>query len=60
MEQKDKRNWVPCPICGQKTRTKASPKTVLIDFPLYCPRCKRETIVNVLQMKITLSKEPDA
>ena len=32
--------WVMCPVCGNKTRTKIRKDTKLINFPLYCPKCK--------------------
>ena len=44
--------WVKCPYCKQKTRTKAFSDTVLLNFPLYCPKCKRETKVSLLNMKL--------
>ena len=34
--------WIHCPICGGKTRTKVYDNTVLVKFPLYCPKCKKE------------------
>lgn len=34
--------WIRCPVCGSKTRTKVYDDTVLIKFPLYCPKCKKE------------------
>ena len=49
-----------CPVCERKTRTKAFFNTVLIYFPLYCPKCKRETIINVEKLNISVIKEPDA
>ncbi|MBQ9045343.1 MAG: cysteine-rich KTR domain-containing protein [Oscillospiraceae bacterium] len=52
--------WIPCPICEGKTRTKVYRNTVLLNFPLYCPRCKKETQINVIQMTMTLSNKPDA
>lgn len=48
--------WVHCPICGGKTRTKVYWDTVLIKFPLFCPRCKKETYIDVVQLKMVLSK----
>ena len=51
--------WIKCPICHGKTRTKIYPNTVLINFPLYCPKCKQETSINVVQLKMVMSKEPD-
>ena len=52
--------WIRCPICGSKTRTKVYDDTVLIKFPLYCPKCKKEILVNVVQLKMVVSNErPD-
>lgn len=52
--------WLPCPLCGSRTKTKIYEDTVLINFPLYCPKCKKETRINVVLKKMVLSKEPDA
>ncbi|MGN1026990.1 MAG: cysteine-rich KTR domain-containing protein [Faecousia sp.] len=51
--------WVPCPICGNKTRTKVYADTVLVNFPLFCPKCRKETRIDVVQLKMVVSKEPD-
>ena len=40
---------------GYKTRTMIREDTELKNFPLYCPKCKQETIINVQDMKITLA-----
>ena len=48
--------WVPCPICRNKTHTKVYEDTVLINFPLYCPKCKKETPINIVKLKMTVSK----
>ena len=47
--------WVRCPVCGNKTRLQIRKDTELKNFPLYCPKCKKETIINVQDMKITLA-----
>ena len=52
--------WLICPICGSKTRLKLREDTILEKFPLYCPKCKQETLINVKQKNITVIKEPDA
>lgn len=39
--------WVLCPVCGAKTRLRLFQRTILRDFPLFCPKCKQERIVNV-------------
>ena len=48
--------WVYCPICGSKTRTKVHEDTVVQNFPLYCPKCKTEVRVDIKQLKMTESK----
>lgn len=48
--------WVICPNCGQKTRIQIRKDTVLIHFPLYCPKCKKETLINVDNYQITVLK----
>lgn len=55
-----KENWVLCPTCGSKTRTKIREDTILAHFPLYCPKCKQETLIEAKQLKISVVKEPDA
>ncbi|MHB8130172.1 MAG: cysteine-rich KTR domain-containing protein [Mobilitalea sp.] len=56
----DKENWILCPVCGNKTRDRIRSDTVLKNFPLFCPKCKQETIISVEQMNISVIKEPDA
>ena len=51
--------WICCPQCGSKTRVKVYEETVLIKFPLYCQKCKKEYGVNVVKLKMVLSDEPD-
>ena len=53
-------SWIHCPICGGKTRTKVYEDTILVKFPLYCPKCKKEIRIDVVKLKMVLSKEPDA
>ena len=52
--------WVLCPVCGNKTRIKIRENTVLLNFPLFCPKCRQEHLINVQQLKVTIIKEPDA
>lgn len=52
--------WILCPVCGGKTRDKIRIDTVLINYPLYCPKCKQNSLINAKNMKITVIKEPDA
>lgn len=48
--------WLYCPICKSKTRTKIRNDTVIKNFPLYCPKCKRESLVNVTKFKVEVIK----
>lgn len=55
-----KADWIYCPVCGNKTRDRIREDTLLKNFPLFCSKCKQETIISVEQMNITVIKEPDA
>lgn len=55
-----KNRWIMCPCCKGKTRIKIREDTELYKFPLFCPKCKREQIINVQQLKVTVITEPDA
>ena len=55
-DSKNSSLWIHCPICGGKTRTKVYEDTVFIKFPLYCPKCKKEILVDVVKFKMVLSK----
>lgn len=46
--------WLLCPVCGNKTRLKVRQDTELINFPLYCPKCKQETLVNVKKTQLSV------
>ena len=59
-KQRNIGNWILCPICGNKTRLKIRPDTELKNFPLYCPKCKKASLISVTQLNITVIKEPDA
>ncbi len=52
--------WVLCPVCGNKTRTKIRGDTELKNFPLYCPKCKQESLIEAKNLEIKVIKEPDA
>lgn len=46
--------WLLCPVCGNKTRLKVRQDTELINFPLYFPKCKQETLVNVKNAQLSV------
>ncbi|GFI25932.1 hypothetical protein IMSAGC012_01047 [Lachnospiraceae bacterium] len=52
--------WIRCPVCGSKTRDRIRKDTVLKNYPLYCPKCKQETLIEVNNWEMTVIKEPDA
>ena len=52
--------WLLCPICHNKTRIKIREDTELKKFPLYCPKCKNECLIEVKNLYIKIIKEPDA
>lgn len=51
--------WIRCPTCGGKTRTKVYADTVVVKFPLFCPKCKQEIRIDVVKLKMVVSQEPD-
>lgn len=46
----EKEQWLLCPICQNKTRIKLREDTELKNFPLFCPKCRQETLINVKQL----------
>lgn len=56
----DKLKWILCPICSSKTRLRLREDTELKNFPLYCPKCKQETLIEAKNLQVTIIKEPDA
>lgn len=40
-------HWIYCPICDNKTRMKIREDTEIKNFPLYCPKCRQESLINV-------------
>lgn len=55
-----KESWILCPVCRGKTRVRIRDDTILINFPLFCPKCKQETLININQLNMCVVKEPDA
>ncbi len=52
--------WIRCPICGNKTRDRIREDTGLINYPLYCPKCRQESLIDAKDLQVTVIKEPDA
>lgn len=54
-----KQEFILCPICGNKTRDRIRADTELKNFPLFCPKCKKESLIEVKDFIIKVI-EPDA
>jgi hypothetical protein len=52
--------WIRCPVCSNKTRIRIREDTILKNFPLFCPKCRQECLINVNLFKVSIIKEPDA
>lgn len=52
--------WIHCPVYSSKTRDRIREDTVLKNYPLYCPKCKRETLIKAKNLQVSVIKEPDA
>ncbi len=50
--------WVYCPICGNKTREKIQKDTIIKNFPLFCPKCKKETLIDVKNFNVKMVDKP--
>lgn len=48
----EKTEWLYCPICGNKTRNKVRQDTELKNYPLFCPKCRKEILINVKNRKL--------
>lgn len=51
--------WLLCPICGAKTRLRLLERTVLRALPLFCPKCRRESIISASNFQIENVYLPD-
>lgn len=51
----EQRQWVYCPCCGAKTRLQLLKQTELRSFPLFCPKCKRETMINARLFRVSVA-----
>ena len=56
----DKTEFILCPICGNKTRDKIRTDTELKNFPLFCPKCKQESLIDAKELQVTVIKGLEA
>lgn len=54
-----KTEWILCPVCGNKTRNQIREDTVLLNFPLYCPKCRQETLIKAKKFQVTVIEDID-
>lgn len=54
MSEEVKSEWIFCPICKNKTRDKVREDTELCNFPLFCPKCKQESLISVKGLRVTV------
>jgi len=57
---KEKTEWIRCPVCGNKTRLQIREDTELKNFPLYCPKCKQESLIEAKDLQVTVVKRLEA
>lgn len=46
--------WVSCPVCGNKTRLQIRVDTELKNFPLYCPKCRQESLIDAKNLRVAV------
>lgn len=51
--------WLLCPYCRGKTRVRIREDTVLQNFLLFCPKCRREALINCSGLSLTLAQGKD-
>lgn len=50
----EEKRWVLCPQCGAKTRLQIFRETELKSFPLFCPKCRQESMIDVKNFMIEM------
>ncbi len=49
----EKFEWIRCPVCGNKIRNRIKEDTELKNIPLYCPKCKHESLIEETDIEKT-------
>lgn len=60
MDINNRAKWVRCPVCGNKTRLQIRADTELKNFPLYCPKCRQESLIDAKDLQVTVIKRFEA
>ena len=51
----EERKWVFGPCCGVKTRLQPVRQTELRSFPLFCPKCRKETMIDARHFRVSVA-----
>lgn len=57
MRMSKNENWILCPVCGNKARLQIRIDIELKNFPLYCPKCRQESLIDAKDLQVTVIKE---
>ncbi|WP_369521890.1 cysteine-rich KTR domain-containing protein [Enterococcus casseliflavus] len=56
MGMSNRTEWIRYPVCGNKTRLQIRTDTELKNFPLYCPKCRQESLIDAKDLQVTVIK----
>lgn len=56
IDYENRMDIVPC-MRQKKTHKKIREDTEIKNFPLYCPKCRQETVVNIKNFIVSVCKE---
>ena len=48
--------WICYPICGGKTHDRIKEDTILRNYPLYCPKCRQESLIDAKDLHVKVIK----
>ena len=60
MDINNRAEWVCCPICRNKTRLQIRADTELKNFPLYCPKCRHESLIDAKNLHVMVIERREA
>ena len=60
MRMSKNENWILCPVCGNKARLQIWIDIELKNFPLYCPKCRQESLIDAKELQVTVIKRLEA
>ena len=52
--------WIRCSASKSKTRLRIREDTELKNFPLYCPKCRQESLIDAKGLQLTVIKGIEA